>query len=72
MMINTAAMITIDDVSTAAKSSNFNKGLRPDCFDGNMFKSSVELNNKILTEFTDALNIMRISEYLRVGRLVPL
>jgi hypothetical protein len=47
-MINTVSMFTIDDVSTAAKSSNFNKGLGPDCFDGNMLKSSVELNEKIL------------------------
>jgi hypothetical protein len=71
-MIDTAAMFTIDDVSTAAKSSNFNKGLGPDCFDGNMLKSSVELNEKILAEIADALNSMRIPEYLRVGRLVPL
>ena len=71
-MIDIAAMFTVDDVSAAAKSSNFNKGLGPNCFDGNILKSSVELNEKILTEFADALNTLRIPEYLRVGRLVPL
>jgi hypothetical protein len=37
-----------------------------------MLKSSVELNDKVMLEITDALNDMRIPEYLRVGRLVPL
>jgi hypothetical protein len=32
----------------------------------------VELNDKVMLEITDALNDMRIHEYLRVGRLVPL
>jgi hypothetical protein len=71
-MINTASMFTVDEVSIAAKSSNFNKGLGPECFDGNMLKSSAELNDKILAEITDALNTMRIPEYLKIGRLVPL
>ena len=71
-MINTSSMFTVDDVVTATKCSNFNKGIGPDCFDGNMLKSSAELYEKIMAEVTDALNTMRIPEYLRVGRLVPL
>ena len=71
-MINTMTTFTLDDVVAATKCSNFNKGLGPDCFDGNMLKSSVELNDKVMLEITDALNDMRIPEYLRVGRLVPL
>ena len=71
-MINTSSMFTVDDVVAATKCSNFNKGIGPDCFDGNMLKSSAELNEKIMAEVTDALNTMRIPEYLRVGRLVPL
>ena len=63
---------TKEDVITATKCSNFNKGLGPDCFDGNMLRSNVELHDKIVTEITDALNEMKIPEYLRVGRLVPL
>jgi hypothetical protein len=37
-----------------------------------MMKSSAELNIKIMAEVANALNTRRISEYLRVGRLVPL
>jgi hypothetical protein len=37
-----------------------------------MLKSNVELNEKVMLEITDALNDMRIPEYLRVVRLVPL
>jgi hypothetical protein len=62
-MMNIAAMFTIDDVSTAAKSSNFNKGLGPDYFDGKMLKLSVELNEKIMTEVTYALITTRILEF---------
>jgi hypothetical protein len=71
-MINTVSAFTVEDVAIAARYSNFNKGLGPDCFDGNMLKQDVELNDKILTEITGALNDMRIPEYLRVGRLVSL
>jgi hypothetical protein len=71
-IIDTASMFTVEDVVAATKSSNFNKGLGPDCFDGNMLKSSAELNDKIMAEVVDALNTKRIPEYLRVGRLVPL
>ena len=71
-MINTNSLFTVEDVVAATKCSNFNKGLGPDCFDGNMLKSSAELTEKIMAEFTDALNTMRIPEYLRIGRLVPL
>jgi hypothetical protein len=71
-MINTQSMFTVEDVVTAAKCSNFNKGLGPDCFDGNALRSSTELSDKIMAEIVDALNTMRIPEYLRVGRLVPL
>ena len=59
-MINTSSMFTVDDVVAATKCSNFNKGIGPNCFDGNILKSSAELNEKIVTEVTDALNTMRI------------
>jgi hypothetical protein len=71
-MINTQSMFTVDDVITATKCSNFNKGLGPDCFDGNVLRSNNELNDKVMAEITDALNTTRVPEYLRVGRLVPL
>ena len=56
----------------AMKSSNFNKGLGPDCFDGNLLKDNQQLNDKVTTEITIALNNANIPQYLRVGRLVPL
>jgi hypothetical protein len=61
-----------DDVVSATKCSNFNKGLGPDCFDGNTLKSSSDLNDRLMVEITDALNTANLPEYLKVGRLVPL
>jgi hypothetical protein len=34
--INTTALFTIDEIREATKQSNFNIGLGPDCFDGNL------------------------------------
>jgi hypothetical protein len=39
-MFRSTSMFTIDNVSIASKSSNFNKGLGSDCFDGKMMKSN--------------------------------
>jgi hypothetical protein len=61
-----------DGIVVAIKSSNFNKGLGPDYFDSDMLRSSKGLNERIMVEFTEAMNNMNIAEYLRVGRLVPL
>ena len=70
--INTHSLFNSDDVVNAAKCSNFNKGLGPDCFDGNTLKSNSDLNDKLMMEITDALNTANLPEYLKVGRLVPL
>ena len=56
----------------AIKSSNFNKGLGPDCFDGNVLGSNTTLKAKVVEEIVNALNVASIPEYLRTGRLVPL
>ena len=56
----------------AIKSSNFNKGLGPDCFDGNALGSNATLKSKVVEEIVNALNVAAIPEYLRIGRLVPL
>jgi hypothetical protein len=63
---------TRDEVVDAMRSSNFNKGLGPDCFDGNVLRNNSQLSEKVMTEITDALNNAIIPEYLRAGRLVPL
>ena len=54
------------------KYSNFNKGLGPDCFDGNLLTKNVSLGDKVTEEIAESLNRAQIPEYLRVGRLVPL
>ena len=71
-MINTTALFSLDDIREATKQSNFNKGLGPDCFDGNALIKNIELSEKVLSEIADSLNNSTIPEYLRVGRLVPL
>ena len=63
---------TREEVLEAIKSSNFNKGLGPDCFDGNVLSSNTSLKTKVVEEITNELNIASIPEYLCTGRLVPL
>ena len=70
--INTTALFSVDDIRGAMKSSNFNKGLGPDCFDGNMMRGNEQLCGKLEGEITNALNNAFIPDYLKVGRLVPL
>jgi hypothetical protein len=65
-------MFSLENIRDATKQSNFNKGLGPDCFDGNLLKYSELLEGKVLSEIADALNNSHIPDYLRVGRLVPL
>jgi hypothetical protein len=69
---NKVSPFTRDEVVDAMSSSNFNKGLGPDCFDGNVLRNNSQLSEKVMGEITDALNNAIIPEYLRVGRLVPL
>ena len=45
-----------EEVLEAVKSSNFNKGLGPDCFDGNVMKDNLQLQEKVVVEITNALN----------------
>jgi hypothetical protein len=46
--INTTALFTIDEIREATKQSNFNKGLGPDCFDGNLVSQNEQLGTKVL------------------------
>jgi hypothetical protein len=69
---NKVSPFTREEVVDAMRSSNFNKGLGPDCFDGNVLRNNSQLSEKVMAEITDALNNAIIPEYLRVGRLVPL
>ncbi|MFM7727510.1 MAG: hypothetical protein ACKO7B_12465 [Flavobacteriales bacterium] len=65
-------LFSIEEVYNAAKDSNFNKGLGPDCFDGSVLAKNEPLCKKVIYEITEALNDARIPDYLRSGRLVPL
>ena len=70
--IDMTALFSVEDIKEATKQLNFNKGLGPDCFDGNLITQNEQLGVKAMTEIADALNNSQIPEYLRVGRLVPL
>jgi hypothetical protein len=65
-------LFSTKDIEDAAKVSNFNKGLGPDCFDGNILKDNEKLREKLNFEITSAMNSKTIPNYLRCGRLVPL
>jgi hypothetical protein len=65
---NDVSPFTHEEVLDAVKSSNFNKRLGPDCFDGNVLRNNVNLQSKVIDEITTALNSASIPEYLRVGR----
>jgi hypothetical protein len=70
-MINTTAIFSVEDIRQATLQSNFNKGLGPDCFDGNLVSQNEQLGAKVTQEIADALNNCQIPDYLKVGRLVP-
>ena len=69
---NNVSPFTQEEVLLAVGSSNYNKGLGPDCFDGNVMKNYPQLQDKVVDEITNALNSGSIPDYLRVGRLIPL
>jgi len=72
MIIDTTEIFRLTDIVEATKSSNFNKGLGPDCFDGNILQADSTLCDRISYEIQDVLNQGEIPDYLRVGRMVPL
>ena len=69
---SSSGLFKLSEITEAIKNSNFNKGLGPDCFDGNVLQLSELLCSKVSLEIMDALNQGDIPDYLRVGRMVPL
>ena len=65
-------LFSSEDIDNAIKESNFNKGLGPDYFDGNLIKNNETLRVKINYEIANALNMRVIPDHLKRGRLVPL
>ena len=51
---------------------NFNKGVGPDGFDGNVLKNNDQLRQRIVNELSHMMSQCRLPEYMRQGRLVPL
>ena len=47
MIIDTTEIFRLTDIVEATKSSNFNKGLGPDCFDGNILQADSTLSDSI-------------------------
>ena len=72
MIIDTTEIFRLTDIVEATKSSNFNKGLGTDCFDGNILQADSTLCDRITYEIQDVLNQGEMPDYLRVGRMVPL
>ena len=67
--INTTALFSVEDIKEATKQSNFNKGLGPDCFDGNLLTQNDQLGVKVMTEIADALNNSQIMEKAILERI---
>jgi len=65
-------MFSSEDIDNAINESNFNKGLGPDYFDGNLIKNNETLRVKVNFEIANALNMRVIPDHLKSGRLVPL
>ena len=57
---------------TAVAGTNFDKGLGPDGFDGNVLQKSAELHDKVCIDIASALNRGSIPDHLKVGRMIAL
>jgi hypothetical protein len=66
------SLFTMEDVAKAIKETNFDKGLGPDSFDGNVLLKSSELHDKVCADIAIALNIGSIPDHLKVGRMIAL
>ena len=57
-------LFRLTDITDAIQACNFNKGLGPDCFDGNVIQTNEVLGQKIAFEIMDSLNLRHIPQYL--------
>jgi len=65
-------LFTASDIATAVAGTNFDKGLGPDGFDGNVLSKSSELHDKVCADIAAALNRGGIPDFLKVGRMIAL
>ena len=54
--MSASSLIPLEDVAKAIKETNFDKGLGPDSFDGNVLLKSSELHDKFCADIAIALN----------------
>ncbi len=66
------ALFAARDIAKAIAGTNFNKGLGPDGFDGNVLLKSSELHDKVCADITASLNRGSIPDHLKVGRMIAL
>ena len=57
MRIDTSSIMNVspftkEEVTEATNCSNFNKGMGPDCFDGDVMRNHKQLEDKIINEIT--------------------
>jgi hypothetical protein len=57
-------LFRLTDITDAIQACNFNKGLGPDCFDGNVIQTNEVLGQKIAYEIIDSVNRRDIPQYL--------
>ena len=57
-------IFTVEDVLEAIESTNYDKAIGCDGFDGSVLKMSLELKNKMATEIAKSLNEMSLPSYL--------
>ena len=57
-------LFRLTDITDAIQACNFNKGLGPDCFDGNVIQTNEVVGQKIAYEIMDSLNLRDIPDYL--------
>lgn len=67
-----STLFSAEDVARAIGQTNFNKGLGPDGFDGNVLQRSQELREKVCADIAHALNSGLIPDHLKVGRMIAL
>jgi hypothetical protein len=64
-------LFSIEDVEKAIENCEFNRGLGPDMFDGNVLKNK-EIKDNLVSQVKDMLNRNELPEYVKEGRMMCL
>ena len=66
------ASFTVADLVEAIDSSNFDRGIGADGFDGRILKKNAKLKTKVAHDIGDLLNRGELPDYINTGRFIPL